>query len=197
MGIIKNLGMKKIIVFASGNGSNFQNIADYFANNQLIKIELLISNKADAYVLERAKELDIPSMVITKNSFYETDEIVTVLKELNPDLIVLSGFLWLIPENIISAFEHKIINIHPALLPKYGGKGMYGMNVHKAIAENKESETGISIHYVSKEYDKGDLIFQTKCKLSPQDTPEMIAEKVHRLEYEFFPKTIQSLLLKS
>lgn len=189
--------MKKIIVFASGNGSNFQNIADYFANNQLIKIELLISNKADAYVLERAKELDIPSMVITKNSFYETDEIVTVLKELNPDLIVLSGFLWLIPENIISAFEHKIINIHPALLPKYGGKGMYGMNVHKAIAENKESETGISIHYVSKEYDKGDLIFQTKCKLSPQDTPEMIAEKVHRLEYEFFPKTIQSLLLKS
>jgi len=188
--------MKKIVIFASGNGSNFQNIADYFANDSLAKIALLISNKADAFVLERAKNLQIPSWVISKDLFYQTEEIVDALKEINPDLIVLAGFLWLIPENIINAFPHKIINIHPALLPKYGGKGMYGMNVHKAVAENKESESGISIHYVTKEYDTGDLIFQIKCKLLPEDSPEIIAEKVHRLEYEFFPKTIRSLLLK-
>lgn len=186
---------KRIVVFASGNGTNFHNIASYFANNKHIQIALLIGNKSDAFVFERAKEWHIPSLLMNRESFYQTNKILNVLKEINPDLIVLSGFLWLIPENIIKAFSQKIINIHPALLPKYGGKGMYGMHVHRAVANNKEKETGISIHYVNKEYDKGDLILQAKCKLTPKDTPEIIAEKVHQLEYTYFPATIEKLLM--
>jgi phosphoribosylglycinamide formyltransferase-1 len=186
---------KRMVVFASGNGTNFHNIALYFVDKKHIQIALLIGNKSDAFVFERAKEWHIPSLLIDRESFYQTNKILNVLKEINPDLIVLSGFLWLIPENIIKAFSQKIINIHPALLPKYGGKGMYGMHVHRAVANNKEKETGISIHYVNKEYDKGDLILQAKCKLTPKDTPEIIAEKVHQLEYTYFPATIEKLLM--
>lgn len=187
--------MKKIVVFASGNGSNFQNIANHLRKNKEIKIALLICNKQDAFVLKRAEKLNIPSILITRESFYHSDEVLTVLKDINPDLIVLSGFLWLIPENIIHAFPRKIINIHPALLPKYGGKGMYGMLVHNTVAANKDAESGISIHYVNKEYDTGDLIFQATCKILPSDTPEMIADKVHELEYQFFPKIIANFFL--
>jgi phosphoribosylglycinamide formyltransferase-1 len=186
---------KKIVIFASGNGTNFQNIATYFSNHTRIEIALLVGNKSDAYVFERAKQLQIPSLLIDRESFYQTDKTLKLLKSINPDLIVLAGFLWLIPENIIENFEGKIINIHPALLPKYGGKGMYGMNVHKAVAENTDKETGISIHYVNKEYDKGDMILQVRCELSPSDTPEAIAEKVHQLEYIHFPATIEKLLV--
>lgn len=185
---------KRMVVFASGNGTNFHNIALYFVDKKHIQIELLIGNKPDAYVFERAKQWHIPSLLIDRESFYQANKILNVLKEINPDLIVLSGFLWLMPENIIEAFSQKIINIHPALLPKYGGKGMYGMHVHRAVANNKEKETGISIHYVNNEYDKGDLILQAKCKLTPKDTPETIAEKVHQLEYAYFPSTIEQLL---
>lgn len=186
---------KRIVVFASGNGTNFHNIASYFSDKKHIQIALLIGNKPDAFVFERAKTWHIPSLLINRETFYQTDDILNVLKEINPDLIVLSGFLWLIPENIIKTFSKKIINIHPALLPKYGGKGMYGMHVHNAVAANKEKETGISIHYVNKEYDKGDLILQMKCNITPTDTPETIAEKVHQLEYAYFPTTIEKLLI--
>lgn len=186
--------MKKIVVFASGNGSNFQNIADTISEDNNIQIALLICNKQDAFVMQRAGKMNIPSMLINKESFYQSEDVLNVLKTINPDLIVLAGFLWLIPENIIDAFDRKIINIHPALLPKYGGKGMYGMHVHRAVAENKEPESGISVHYVSKEYDAGDLIFQAKCKLFTSDTPEVIANKVHKLEYDYFPKIIANLL---
>ncbi len=185
--------MKKIVVFASGNGSNFQNIADKIKGHN-IQIALLICNKPDAYVLQRAEKMDIPFMLINKESFYQSEEVLSVLKTINPDLIVLAGFLWLIPENMIDAFPKRIINIHPALLPKYGGKGMYGIHVHRAVAENNETESGISIHYVNKEYDAGDLIFQTTCKISTLDTPEDIANKVHELEYIYFPKIITDLL---
>lgn len=184
--------MKKIIVFASGNGSNFQNVADKLSEQH--KIALLICNKQDAFVVQRAERMNIPCMLINKESFYRSEEVLTVLKTINPDLIVLAGFLWLIPENIIDAFSKKIINIHPALLPKYGGKGMYGMHVHRAVAENKETESGISVHYVSKEYDTGDLIFQASCKISSSDTAEIIANKVHKLEYDYFPQIIANLL---
>ncbi len=188
--------MKKIVVFASGSGTNFQNIANYFDKKQTAKIELLISNKADAYALERAKKMNISTLLIDREMLYKSENVLNILREINPDLLILAGFLWLIPENIIEAFPQKIVNIHPALLPKYGGKGMYGMQVHKAVVANKETETGISIHYVTKEYDKGDLIFQATCKVLPKDSPETIAEKVHSLEYEFFPKIIEKLLLE-
>lgn len=186
--------MKKIVVFASGSGTNFQHIAEYFSKKQTATIELLISNKADAYALERAKKMNIPTLLIDREMIYKSENVLNILRQLNPNLLILAGFLWLIPENIIDAFPRKIVNIHPALLPKYGGKGMYGMQVHKAVVENKETETGISIHYVTKEYDKGDLIFQAKCKVLPKDSPETIAEKVHGLEYEFFPKTVENIL---
>ncbi|NLJ82177.1 MAG: phosphoribosylglycinamide formyltransferase [Bacteroidales bacterium] len=188
--------MKKIVVFASGSGTNFQNIANYFDKKQTAKIELLISNKADAYALERAKKMNISTLLIDREMLYKSENVLNILREINPDLLILAGFLWLIPENIIEAFPQKIVNIHPALLPKYGGKGMYGMQVHKAVVANKETETGISIHYVTKEYDKGDLIFQATCEVLPKDSPETIAEKVHSLEYEFFPKIIEKLLLE-
>ncbi len=186
--------MKNIALFASGNGSNVQRIAEYFANSKTIKISLIISNKSDAYVLERAKNLGIDSLLIDRNMFYETDFVIKTLQNLHIDLIVLAGFLWLIPENLIDAFPEKIINIHPALLPKYGGKGMYGMHVHKAVVTNKELCSGITIHYVNSEYDEGAIILQEKCELSANDTPETVAGKVHALEYMYYPVVIEELL---
>lgn len=186
--------MKNIVLFASGNGSNVQRIAEYFADSTNVNISLVVSNKANAYVLERAKNLDIDTLLIDRNTFYERDFVVEKLQELQTDLIVLAGFLWLIPENLIKAFPQKIINIHPALLPKYGGKGMYGMRVHEAVVENKESYSGITIHYVNSNYDEGDIIFQQKCQLSTNDTPETVAEKVHALEYVHYPVAIEELL---
>ena len=186
---------KKIVIFASGNGTNFQSIVDYFTNKEdRPEIALLIGNKKDAYVFERAKQLQIPSLLINRELFYRTDEVLKLLQSINPDLIVLSGFLWLVPESITRAFSQRIINIHPALLPKYGGKGMYGMLVHQAVVDHKEKGSGISIHYVNTEYDKGDLICQISCEVLPDDTPESLAERIHQLEYLHFPPTIERLL---
>ena len=147
-----------------------------------------------AYVLERAKMFGIKAVCFSKNELYQSTLITDLLKENRIDLIVLAGFLLLIPENLISLFQKKIINIHPALLPKYGGKGMYGMKVHKAVIENSESESGISIHYVNKKYDEGELIFQAKCKVESYDSPESLAEKIHKLEHEHYPKIIEEVL---
>ena len=187
--------MIRIIIFASGSGTNAQNIIQYFKKNKKIKITAVLSNNNDAKVLERAKNLEIKSKVFTRNEFYETNNILQYLKE-KADFIVLAGFLWIIPEKIIEAFPNRIINIHPALLPKYGGKGMYGMNVHRAVVANKENKTGITIHYVNKNYDEGAIIFQKEVNLTSNETPETVAQKIHQLEQDNFPKVIESILMQ-
>lgn len=187
------MNVKKIAVFASGSGTNAQNIIQYFSENEHIVVDSLWSNKPDAFALTRATKLGVDTFVFSRKQFYETDEVAQKLKNRGIDLIVLAGFLWLVPENLIESFQ--IVNIHPALLPKYGGKGMYGMKVHQAVAENKEKETGISIHLVNRKFDEGRIIFQAKCTVLPTDTPETIAQKVHQLEYEYFPVIIEQFLL--
>jgi phosphoribosylglycinamide formyltransferase-1 len=185
--------MKNIAIFASGEGTNAQNIIDYFSKSEKVKIALVLSNKSEANVLNRAKQAGIPSLVIDRFSFYDSDNTIEKLKSSKIDLIVLAGFLWLIPENLVKGFPNKIINIHPALLPKFGGKGMYGMNVHKAVIERKEKESGITIHFVNEKYDEGQIIAQHKCRVEEKDTPEILAQKIHQLEYEYFPKAIEMI----
>lgn len=185
---------KKIVIFASGSGTNAENIIQYFKSGDLAEVTLVLSNKKDAKVLERAKNHNIPTLSFTKAELESEVGILAILKENEPDLIVLAGFLLKFPGCIIAEFPNKIINIHPALLPKYGGKGMYGNAVHEAIVKNKEVDTGISIHYVNEHYDEGAIISQKKVSLSPTETAATVAEKVHKLEYEWFPKIIEELL---
>jgi len=190
--------MKNLALFASGNGTNVQRIAEYFADDATICIKLIVCNNAKGYVLERAKKLGIASYLISdKETFYNTDTVLQILQQHQIDFIVLAGFLWLIPHRLIEAYPHRIINIHPALLPKYGGKGMYGMHVHEAVVANRETESGITIHYVNQCYDEGEVIFQVKCSLSPNDTAENVAQKVHDLEYAYFPKVIAEVVKKN
>ena len=183
----------KIAIFASGSGSNAENIVNFFANKLEFEFPLIISNKTDAFVHERAKKLQIPSLSCPKEDFLSGDPILTLLKQYNIDCIVLAGFLLKIPTVLIEQFPNKIINIHPALLPKFGGKGMYGDRVHQAVADAGETESGITVHYVNANYDEGSIIFQAKCPVLPTDTAELIAEKVHALEYDHFPKVIERL----
>tara|TARA_Y100000815_G_C13307761_1_gene487192 strand:- start:42 stop:617 length:576 start_codon:yes stop_codon:yes gene_type:complete len=190
------LKTKKIILFASGSGSNVENIANYFKLRKDVTICCVLTNKSDAKVIERCNRLGINALFFNRQAFSKSNFILDMLRSLEPDLIVLAGFLWKIPEAITNAFPNKIINIHPALLPKYGGKGMYGMHVHNAVKEAKETETGITIHYVNAHYDEGAIIQQVKTVVNPKDSPEEIASKVHLLEYEFFPKVIDELLSK-
>ena len=185
---------KKIAVLASGSGSNAENIALYFSKHADIEIALFISNKKDAFVHERAKKLNIPCYYFSAKQFGETSDVVDFLKNEQIDFIVLAGFLLKIPENILNTFSDSIINIHPALLPKFGGKGMYGMHVHESVVASGETQSGITIHYVNEKYDDGRIIFQATCEVLPDDTPEKVAEKVHALEYEHFPKVIESNL---
>lgn len=189
--------MKTIVLFASGSGSNVENIIHHFREDPGVAIRCVLSNNREAKVFERCARLNISALYFNRHSFYRSDCVLEILRSLNPDLIVLAGFLWKIPENMIHSFPGRIINIHPALLPKYGGKGMYGMQVHRAVKDNKEQETGITIHYVNENYDEGAIISQVKVKLDEEDTPESIAEKVHRLEYEHFPQVIQKILMGS
>ncbi|MFK5983456.1 MAG: phosphoribosylglycinamide formyltransferase [Flavobacteriaceae bacterium] len=186
--------MKRIVVFASGSGTNAQNIIQYFKKTNLAEVTLVLSNKSDAKVLERAEKLSVSSKSFTKKDLISSEGVLTVLKQENPDLIVLAGFLLKFPEFILKEFPNKIINIHPALLPKYGGKGMYGMKVHESVVANKEPETGITIHYVNENYDEGAIIFQKSFPLSENETAETVASKIHELEYEFFPKVMEELL---
>lgn len=187
--------MKKVAVFASGSGTNFQQICEYFnQKNGEVKIELLIVNKPNAYVLERAKQLNVKSFYFNREDFYSSDRVVECLLENQIDFIVLAGFLWLVPKNILKEYENKIINIHPALLPRYGGKGMHGHHVHEAVIAAREQESGITIHYVNERYDEGNIIFQAKCTITPEDTADTLAEKIHLLEKEHFPKVIDNLL---
>jgi len=186
---------KNIAIFASGEGTNAQSIIDYFKQSTLADVKLIVSNNPKANVLNRAKQFGVDTFIINRNSFYESDYVIKKLKNNNIDLIVLAGFLWMIPENLVKAFPDQVVNIHPALLPKYGGKGMYGMNVHKAVIENKEKESGVSIHYVNEHYDEGKIISQHRCSISENETPETLAEKIHLLEQAFFAKTIEKLFL--
>lgn len=186
--------MKRIAILASGSGTNAENIIKYFRSSPVAKVVRVLSNNKDAKVLERARRLDIDTLAFSKDDFYESDLILNLLKK-EADYVILAGFLWKVPLKIIAAFKDRIINIHPALLPKYGGKGMYGSHVHKAVIANSEKETGITVHYVNENYDEGAVIFQDSVEVSPEDTPDTIAEKVHQLEYRHFPKIIEKVIL--
>ena len=188
--------MKRIVIFASGSGTNVENIARYFQNHETITINAVLSNKRNAYVIDRCNDLNLSALYFNRHAFSHSDCVLNLLRSINPDLIVLAGFLWKIPNNIVSEFEGKIINIHPALLPKYGGKGMYGTKVHEMVKANKDLESGITIHYVNEQYDEGNIIFQASVYLDETDTVGEIAQKVHHLEYEHYPKIIEQLLLK-
>jgi len=186
--------MIKIAIFASGSGSNAENIANYFTGSKSITIDAIVSNKADAYVHKRAKMLGIESFTFTKQDFLTANGIIDLLRGRGVDFIILAGFLLKIPQALIDKYPNKIINIHPALLPKYGGKGMYGEHVHKAVVAANEKESGITIHYVNENYDEGNIIFQAKCDVLPTDSPDDVANKVHLLEYKYFPKIIESVI---
>lgn len=186
--------MKRIVVFASGSGTNAENIIKYFNQTKTAIVTKVLCNNEHAKVFERCKNLNVNCLHFKKEDFYTSNFILNVLQK-EADYIILAGFLWKIPQNIIDAFPDKIINIHPALLPKYGGKGMYGMNVHRAVKENNETETGITIHYVNANYDEGAIIFQAKTALNDKDSPEKIAEKIHILEQKYFPKVIEEVIL--
>lgn len=185
--------MKKLAIFASGNGSNAENIAVFFKNNQQIKVELFLTNNPYAFVIQRAQSLNIPIVVFDTEDL-KSGKVNNLLADLKIDYIILAGFLWLVPNDIVKSFPKRIINIHPALLPKYGGKGMYGDNVHKTVLENKETESGITIHFVNEKYDEGNIIFQQKCIVAADDNIETLAKKVHALEYQFYPIIIEKTI---
>lgn len=186
---------KKIVIFASGTGTNAENIINYFEReSDDITVSHVLSNNPNAEVLERAHAHNVTAAHFDKYSFYQSQEVLDLLKEIDPDLIVLAGFLWKIPDFLIDAFPKKIINLHPALLPKYGGKGMYGDRVHKAVLKNNEEKSGISIHYVNEVYDDGEIIFQAEVDVEANDTLRSLRDKIHVLEYRNFPKVIHKLL---
>ncbi|TZF83029.1 phosphoribosylglycinamide formyltransferase [Pedobacter sp. BS3] len=187
---------KRIAIFASGSGSNAQKIMEYFKRHHEGEVVIVLSNNPDAYVLQRADNFEIPSHVFDRQEFYHTDNIVNLLKNLQVDIVVLAGFLWLVPDNLLKAYPNKIINIHPALLPKYGGKGMYGDHVHKAVLANNEEETGITIHFVNENFDEGEFIHQSRCKIDKTDDLEMVKFKIQQLEHTHYPKVVESLLKK-
>jgi phosphoribosylglycinamide formyltransferase-1 len=188
--------VRKIAIFASGTGSNAKKIIEYFRENKQIEVALIVSNRADAPVLNLASANHIESLVLDRPSFYNSSSLLQQLEQHAIDFIVLAGFLWLIPPYLVTAYNRKMINIHPALLPKYGGKGMYGMNVHRAIKAAGEKETGITIHYVNENYDEGNIIFQVKTIIGPTDSPEVIAKKVQQLEHQHFAPVIENLLME-
>ncbi len=182
-------------IFASGEGSNAENLFQYFLNDARIKIKLVVTNKEDAGIVARAEKYKKNVQIVSKEALENySDQLIEFLQVEKIDLIILAGFLLKIPEKFIKAFPNKIINLHPSLLPKYGGKGMYGMHVHKSVIENKESESGITIHFVNEEYDKGNIILQAKCQVEPNETPESLSKKIQQLEFEYLPKAVEGFL---
>jgi len=186
--------MKKIAIFASGTGTNAENLIRHFRTKPSGKVELVLTNRAGAGVIERAKALQVETVIFNRQQFYETDEILDLLRERNIDLVVLAGFLWLVPSNLTGAFRGRLINIHPAILPKYGGKGMYGNRVHQAVIDKGDPESGITIHHVNEAYDEGSIIFQAGCEVREDDTPDSLASRIHELEYKYFPGVVEDLL---
>jgi len=189
--------MKNIVILASGSGSNAENIIKFFKDSTNIRVSYLLSNNREAFALKRAEMLSVDTKVFSRADFYDNGKVLDFLLGCQPDLIVLAGFLWLIPQDIVKAFPNRIVNIHPALLPKYGGKGMYGSNVHRAVLNNGEKESGITIHYVNENYDEGSSIFQATCSIEAGDNLDDLTSKIHSLEHAHFPKVIQKLLLNS
>lgn len=185
--------MKRVAIFVSGGGTNLQRIAEYFAKDANVEICQVISSNPNAYAIERAKNLGIPVKTIKKSEFNDP-QFTQEMRDMHLDLIVLAGFLWLIPQHLVQAFPNKIINIHPALLPNYGGKGFYGEHVHEAVVAAKEPFSGITIHYVNEKYDSGSTIFQAKVALEEGETADSLAAKIHKLEYAYFPIVIEKLL---
>lgn len=185
---------KRLAIFASGSGSNAEKIAEYFTGRTDIEISLILSNNPQAGVIARARRFQIPVVLFDRKTFYETSRIIEILQNERIDLVVLAGFMMLIPEEMVQAFPEKIVNIHPALLPKYGGKGMYGHFVHEAVVAAQDLQSGISIHFVNERYDEGDIIFQATCEVSPNDTPEEVARKVQVLEHQHYPEVVDKLL---
>ena len=184
----------RIAIFASGRGSNAQKIIDHFRGNEEVRVALIVSNKPEAGVLDIARKETIPGLILNKETFFQGDAYLPLLREKGIDFIVLAGFLWKVPPSLIKAYPHRMVNIHPALLPKFGGKGLYGARVHEAVLEAKEKESGITIHYVDEVYDHGQIIVQARCPVSSNDNPDSLAEKIHLLEYTWYPKTIEKLL---
>jgi phosphoribosylglycinamide formyltransferase-1 len=187
---------KRIAIFASGSGSNAQKIMEFFKKHADAEVALVLTNNPEAYVLQRADNFEVPSHIFDKQEFYESDDIISLLKNLQIDLIVLAGFLWLIPENLIAAFPNRIINIHPSLLPKYGGKGMYGNKVHQSVLHAGEEESGITIHFVNEHFDEGETIHQSRFKIEKGDDLEMIKFKGQQLEHLHYPKVVEQILKK-
>lgn len=185
---------RNIAIFASGNGTNAENIIKYFSGNKDIKVKIVMANKTDAFVLERAHRLGIPTLYINREQWADATHILTLLHEQQIDFIVLAGFLARIPDALLHAYPNRIVNIHPSLLPKFGGKGMYGNKVHEAVVTAGETESGITIHYLNEHYDEGQIIAQYRCPVLPNDTPQDVATRVHALEYEYYPKVIEQLL---
>lgn len=193
-GAKRGLFMKNIAIFASGSGTNAQKIMEHFESNTEINVSLVLVNNSEAGVIARAKKFNVPVVVFNRTQFSKSDEVVNILQENKIDLVVLAGFLWLVPQNMVAVFPNKIINIHPALLPNYGGKGMYGDKVHNAVIEAKEKQSGITIHYVNDKYDEGAIIAQFTCDIETGDTPNMLASKIHKLEHLHFPVVIENVL---
>lgn len=185
---------KRIAIFCSGSGSNAQKIMEHFQENDFGKVVLLLANTPNAYALERAKVMNVETFEFSRTDFYQTDAVLEQLRRVEADVLVLAGFLWLVPSNLIAAFPQRIINIHPALLPKFGGKGMYGHHVHEAVKAAAETESGMTIHLIDQEYDKGQVLFQAKCRIAATDTPEEIGAKVLLLEHAYFAPTIEAYL---
>ncbi len=188
--------MQQLAIFASGSGSNAENIFRYFQNEPQINVACICTNRPDAYVIERAAKYDLPVLVFNRDDFYKTGKVLNYITDLKIDWIILAGFLWLVPDPLIVHFPNRIINIHPALLPKYGGKGMYGHHVHESVINAKDTVSGITIHYVNKHYDQGSIIFQATCPVVTGDTADTLAAKVHELEYEHFPRVIRQIVLR-
>lgn len=186
--------MKNIAIFASGSGTNAENIIKYFSTGKSAKVTIVLSNRPDAYVAVRAQKLNVEVKIFDRHDFYESGEVLRTLLDRKTYFIVLAGFLWLVPPEIIREFPRRIVNIHPALLPLFGGKGMYGDRVHRAVIEAGEKESGITIHYVNEIYDSGDIIFQARCSIASDDTPETLARKIHELEYRHYPVVIEKLV---
>lgn len=189
--------MKRIAIFASGSGSNAEKIAEYFAGRTDVEVALILTNNPQAGVIQRARKLHIPVIVFDRTTFYETEKILNLLLNNKIDLIVLAGFMMLIPDFLVHAFPEKMVNIHPALLPKYGGKGMYGSFVHEAVVAAKEKESGITIHFVNEHYDEGNVIFQASCEVTDTDSADDVANKIHVLEHFHFPRVIDEIILKT
>ncbi|KIA92650.1 phosphoribosylglycinamide formyltransferase [Pedobacter kyungheensis] len=187
---------KRIAIFASGSGSNAQKLMEHFKRSNEIEISLVLTNNAEAYVLQRADNFEIPTHIFDKNEFYKTDEVIELLKNLEIDFIVLAGFLWLIPKSLIHAYPGRIVNIHPAILPKFGGKGMYGDHVHNAVIAAGEPEGGITIHYVNENYDEGEYIYQARYKIDKNDSLEMVKFKGQQLEHQHYPRIVESIVKK-